>query len=258
MDNYLPSLNFIDLKKQQENIREDINFAISKVLDHGKYIMGPEVFEFEDDLKNFTGAKHVISCANGTDALTIALMALGVKQDDVIFVPSFTYIASVESITQLGAIPFYVDVNIDTFNIDLESLKNAILDARKMNLNIFGIMPVDLFGQPAQVDLIQNIADENNLKILIDAAQSFGGEYKNKKVGNYGDITTTSFFPAKPLGCYGDGGALFTNCDELYEKISSIRLHGKGSHKYEHIQIGVNSRLDTIQAAILQTKLKIY
>ena len=185
-----------------------------KVLHHGQYIMGPEVKAFESDLKMFTGASHAISCANGTDALTLVLMAWGVGSGDAVFVPSFTYIASAEAPAQLGATPFFVDVCMDTFNIDPDSFKKAILDCRKLGLKPAVVIPVDLFGQPADVDSITQIAHSEKIKVLVDGAQSFGASFKGKSVGTMGDATTTSFFPAKPLGCYGDGGAIFTNNDE--------------------------------------------
>lgn len=258
MSEYSTPTQFIDLAAQQNQIRSKLDAAISKVLDHGHYIMGPEVKMFEEDLSNYVGVKHSLSCANGTDALTLVLMAWGVGPGDAVFVPSFTYVASGETTAQLGAIPFFVDVQENTFNMDPDSFKQAIIDCKTLGLNPKVVVPVDLFGQPADIDLIDSIARENNIKVLIDAAQSFGATYKGKKVGSMGDATTTSFFPAKPLGCYGDGGAVFTNSDKDSELINSIRLHGKGSQKYDNVRIGINSRLDTIQAAILIEKLKIF
>ncbi len=258
MSEYSENINFIDLAAQQELIRYQIDNAIKKVLDHGIYIMGPEVSEFELMLKDFTGCNNVITCANGTDALTIALMALDVSTGDAVFVPSFTYVASAEAPAQLGATPFFVDVDLETFNINVDSFKAAIVDSKKMGLNPKVVIPVDLFGYPVKINEIEAIAKEQHIKVVVDAAQSFGGEINKTKVGNFGDITTTSFFPAKPLGCYGDGGAIFTNDDELAEIINSIKLHGKGKQKYDNIRVGVNSRLDTIQAAILIEKLKIF
>lgn len=258
MSEYSNPTKFIDLQKQQTKIREKINQRISNVLDHGNYIMGPEVKEFEELLKKFSGSRHAITCANGTDALTISMMALGLKSNDVVFIPSFTYVASAETVAQLGAIPFFVDVKKDTFNMDPDSLKQAIIDVKEIGLNPRIVMPVDLFGQPAEIDEIIDIAKNNNLKTVIDGAQSFGSEYKNLKACTYGDISTTSFFPAKPLGCYGDGGAIFTQDSDLAEIIDSIRLHGKGVEKYDNVRIGVNSRLDTLQAAILIEKLAIF
>ena len=255
---YSDPVNFIDLAAQQNLIKSNIENAIKGVLDHGQYIMGPEVKKFEEDLQNFSSAKHAITCANGTDALTIALMALNVSEGDAIFVPSFSYVATVESPALLGASPFFVDVEKGSFNIDPESFKIAIIESVKLGLTPKAVIPVDLFGQPANLEKIIEIAHNSNIKVIEDAAQSFGAKLQGKPVGSIADITTTSFFPAKPLGCYGDGGAIFTNDDNLANIISSIRLHGKGSNKYDHIRLGMNSRLDTIQAAILIEKLKIF
>lgn len=250
--------NFIDLTKQQSFIRESLDAAIKEVLDHGKYIMGPEVYEFEENIRKFCGAEYVSSCANGTDALTISMMALKIKRGDYIIVPSFTYIASVEAAAILGINPIFVDVDKSTYNIDPKSVKEAISFAKNNNLNVRAIVAVDLFGLPHEYDEIKTLADENNIKIIHDAAQSFGAKYKEKRVGCYADITTTSFFPAKPLGCYGDGGAIFTNNEKISDLIKSIRLHGKGVDKYDHVNIGMNSRLDCLQAAILNVKLEIF
>jgi dTDP-4-amino-4,6-dideoxygalactose transaminase len=258
MNEYSEPTQFIDLAAQQKLIRQQLERAFSKVLDHGQYIMGPEVKEFEAKLREFTGAKHALTCANGTDALSLVLMAWGVGPGDAVFVPSFTYVASAESPAQLGATPFFVDVCPRTFNIDPESFKAAILECRNLDLKPAAVVAVELFGQPADVDLITDIAHEENIKVLVDAAQSFGATSKGRRVGSMGDATTTSFFPAKPFGCYGDGGAVFTNLEEDAELINSIRLHGKGSQKYDNVRIGLNSRLDTIQAAILLEKFKLY
>lgn len=255
---YNISTNFIDLTKQQSFIRDKLDAAIKKVLDHGKYIMGPEVYEFEENLAKFSGAKFVSSCANGTDALTISMMALNIKKGDYIIAPSFTYIASVEAAAILGIKPIFVDVDMNTYNIDPKSVKEAIIFAKNNNLNVKALIAVDLFGLPHEYDEIKALVDENNIKIIHDAAQSFGAKYKEKRVGSYADITTTSFFPAKPLGCYGDGGAIFTNNEESHELIKSIRLHGKGIEKYEHVNLGMNSRLDSLQAAILNVKLAVF
>lgn len=255
---YHTPLSFIDLAIQQKSIKDKIDSAISKVLNHGQYIMGPEVKEFENALRNFTGAKHVISCANGTDALSLVLMAWNIGKNDAVFVPSFTYVASAEAPAQLGATPFFVDVCSDSFNIDPESFKLAISEAKSMGFNPKVVVVVDLFGQPANVDQIFEIANNENIKVLVDSAQSFGASLDNRMVGTMGHATTTSFFPAKPLGCYGDGGAIFSNYDDDFEIINSIRLHGKGSQKYDNVRIGLNSRLDTLQAAILIEKLKIF
>lgn len=253
-----PAIQFIDLAAQQAKIRTKIDAAIARVLDHGQYIMGPEVREFEAQLADYTGAAHALSCANGTDALAVVLMAWGVGPGHAVFVPSFTYVASAEVAGMLGATPFFVDVHEDTFNIDPASFERAIGEAKEQGLEASVVVPVDLFGQPADAPAIQKIADAHGIKVMVDAAQSFGATLHNKRVGTWGHATTTSFFPAKPLGCYGDGGAIFTHDDDLANVINSIRLHGKGSEKYDNIRIGMNSRLDTIQAAILKEKLAIF
>ena len=258
MSEYSAPTQFIDLGAQQALIRPQLEAAVKRVLDHGQYIMGPEVGHFEDNLREFTGARHAFTCANGTDALTLVLMTWGIGPGDAVFVPSFTYVASAEAPAQLGATPFFVDVHDDTFNLDSQSLKQAILDCRESGLKPAVVIAVDLFGQPADVDAIEEVAHAENIKVLIDGAQSFGASSKSRKVGCMGDATTTSFFPAKPLGCYGDGGAVFTNNDEDAEKINSIRLHGRGTQKYDNVRIGLNSRLDTIQAAVLIEKLKLF
>ena len=258
MSEYSEPTQFIDLAAQQKLIRPQIEAAIMKVLDHGHYIMGPEVKEFESNLKDFTQARHAITCANGTDALTLVLMAWGIGPGDAVFVPSFTYVATAEAPAQLGATPFFVDVHPDTFNINPESFKQAIMDCKEYGLRPAVVIPVDLFGQPADIDAITEIAKSEGIKVLVDGAQSFGASSRGRRVGTMGDATTTSFFPAKPLGCYGDGGAIFTNNTEDAAIINSIRLHGKGSEKYDNVRIGLNSRLDTIQAAILIEKLKIF
>jgi dTDP-4-amino-4,6-dideoxygalactose transaminase len=252
------SIPFIDLNAQQARIRPRIDAAIKRVLDHGIYIMGPEVFELEKQLAEFCGVKHAISCANGTDALALGLMAKNAGPGDAVFVPSFTFAATAEVVAWVGATPIFIDSLEDTYNIDPESLELGIQTAKKAGLRPVGIIPVDLFGQPANYDAIQAIADDHKLWVMADGAQSFGATYKGRKVGYIGDMATTSFFPAKPLGCYGDGGAIFTNDDELATVIKSLRVHGQGSDKYDNVRIGMNGRLDTIQAAILIEKLKIF
>jgi dTDP-4-amino-4,6-dideoxygalactose transaminase len=251
-------MQFIDLKSQLELIRPQINAAIQNVLDHGIFIMGPEVQAFEKQLAEFCGVKHAISCANGTDALGLGLMAKNVGPGDAVFVPSFTFAATAEVVSWVGATPVFIDSLEDTYNMDPKSLEQGIKQAQQLGLKPVGIIPVDLFGQPADYDVIQAIADDHGLWVMADAAQSFGASYKGLKVGNIGDMATTSFFPAKPLGCYGDGGAIFTNDDELAAIIKSLRVHGQGSDKYDNVRIGMNGRLDTIQAAILIEKLKIF
>lgn len=252
------SIPFIDLVAQQGKIRTNLEKAILKVLDHGQYIMGPEIEELEKALGDFCGAKHVISCSNGTDALAMGLMAYGIGPGDAIFVPSFTFAATAEVVAWCGATPIFIDSLDTTFNMDPKSLEAGIQKAKKEGLSPKGIVPVDLFGLPADYDAILPIAEQNNLWVMCDAAQSFGASYKGKKIGTIGNLTTTSFFPAKPLGCYGDGGAVFTDDAALAEKLRSIRVHGKGSDKYDNVRIGLNGRLDTLQAAILLEKLKVF
>jgi dTDP-4-amino-4,6-dideoxygalactose transaminase len=252
------SIAFIDLAAQRRRLGTAIDDAILKVVNHGGYIMGPEVKAFEADLTAFCGAKHAISCANGTDALALVLMAKGVKPGDAIFCPTFTFAATAEVVAWLGATPVFVDVHEDTFNLDVASLEAAIKTARKESLKPVGVIPVDLFGQPADYDAIEALCAREGLWMLCDAAQSFGAVYKGRKVGSIGLATSTSFFPAKPLGCYGDGGAVFTNDDELAAVMRSLRVHGQGTDKYDNVRIGMNGRLDTIQAAILIEKLKIF
>ncbi|MBT4880672.1 MAG: DegT/DnrJ/EryC1/StrS family aminotransferase [Alphaproteobacteria bacterium] len=254
----LQAIPFIDLKTQQSRIRPQIDAAIQRVLDHGMYAMGPEVFELEKALSDFCGAKNVISCSSGTDALALILRAKEIRPGDAVFVPSFTFVATAEVVTWFGATPVFVDVLPDTFNMDPDSLKQGIQAAKKNGLTPKGIIPVGLFGQPADYEPIEAIADENGLWVLDDTAQCFGATYKGRKCGTIGDATATSFFPAKPLGCYGDGGAIFTDNDEFAEILRSMRIHGQGINKYENVRIGITGRLDTIQAAILLEKLKIF
>jgi len=288
-------MDFIDLKTQQQRIKAQLDANIQKVLAHGNYIMGPEVKELEKKLAAYTGSKHAISCASGTDALLMALMAYGVKPGDAIFTTPFTFIATAEVISLLGATPIFVDIDPKTFNIDPAKLDLAIkalkandpsiyplpniehstlnieqsspvepptlnIEHRTLNIELTpkGVIPVDLFGLLADYDAIDKIAKENKLFVIEDAAQSFGANYKGKMSCSYGDISCTSFFPAKPLGCYGDGGMCFTNDDHLAEVMESIRVHGKGGHKYDNVRIGINGRLDTLQAAILLAKFDIF
>lgn len=251
-------ISFIDLKAQQVLIRDQIDAAITRVLDHGGYIMGPEVAALEKDLTNFCGAKHSISCASGTDALLIVLMAKNIGPGDAVICPAFTYTATPEVIALLGATPVFCDVREDTFNIDPASLPGAIMAARNAGLNPRAIIAVDLFGHPAGYDEILSFAEAHDLFVLSDSAQGFGGTLNGRKTGTFGLATATSFFPAKPLGCYGDGGAIFTADDELAKIMRSIRLHGQGASKYDCARVGINGRMDTIQAAILIEKLKIF
>lgn len=254
----MSEIPFIDLSAQRQRLGSRIDEAILRVVNHGKYVMGPEVGELERKLAQFSGAKHVISCSSGTDALLMPLMAWGVGKGDAVFVPSFTFAATAEVVALLGAAPVFVDVCKDTFNMDVSSLTAAIKVAKAKGLNPAVVIPVGLFGLPADFEKILPVAREEDMKVLDDAAQSFGASYKGTSVGQLGDATATSFFPAKPLGCYGDGGAVFTEDDELAEILRSIRVHGKGSHKYDNTRIGLNARLDTIQAAVLIQKLTIF
>ena len=251
-------MQFIDLKAQQALIREKIDLRIKKVLDHGKYIMGPEVHELEERLSNYVSIKHCISCSSGTDALLIPLMAMNIGPGDAVLTTPFTYIATAEVIALIGATPVFCDIYDKTFNINPEELQKAYDMAISKNLKPKAIMPVDLFGLPARYRLIEKFAEDNDLKVIEDAAQGFGGKINEKKAGSFGDVAATSFFPAKPLGCYGDGGAIFTNDDELAHKMKSIRVHGGGADKYENVRLGINGRLDTIQAAILLEKIEIF
>jgi dTDP-4-amino-4,6-dideoxygalactose transaminase len=273
-------MQFIDLSAQQERIRDKIENRIKTVLSHGKYIMGPEVKQLEETLAGYVGSKHAIGCASGTDALLMALMAYGVGPGDAVFVPTFTFISTAEVISLLGATPVFVDIDPVTFNMDPAKLERAVQAVKgndpslhplpKRNPSSYqwttnngpltskGMISVDLFGLPADYDTINRIASENGLFVIQDAAQSFGAEYKGRKACTQGPIGCTSFFPAKPLGCYGDGGMCFTDDPELAGRIESIRVHGKGGHKYDNVRIGINGRLDTLQAAILLAKFDIF
>ena len=260
-------MEFIDLKKQYERIKPRIHDRINEVLRHGKFIMGPEVTELENQLASFVGCRYCVSCANGTDALLLSLMAHDVGPGDAVFTTPFTFIATAEVICLLGATPIFVDIDPDTYNIDpmklqkvIEGLKAGIIRGTNVDkkLNPKGIIPVDLFGLSADYDEINRIAKTHGLFVLEDAAQSLGGSYKGKRVGNLTDIAAISFFPAKPLGAYGDGGAIFTNNESMADRLRSLREHGKGSHKYDNVRIGINGRLDTLQAAILLPKLEIF
>ena len=250
---------FIDLQAQRRRLGAPLNDAIQKAVEGGQWILGPQVAQFERDIAAWAGVKHAIACANGTDALLLVLRAWGIGPGDAVFVPAFTFAASGEVVALAGAVPVFVDVLSDTFNMDPVSLEAAIAMVKKAgDLTPKAIMPVDLFGQPADYRSIAPIARREGLKMLCDTAQGFGGVMDGKRTGSIGDAAATSFFPAKPLGCYGDGGACFTNDDELKDKLLSLRMHGQGSDRYEHVAIGLNSRLDTIQAAILIEKLKIF
>jgi len=260
------SIPFVDLKSQYKASESLIKARIDAVLDHGKFIMGPEVAELEKTLAEYVGVKHAIGCSSGTDALLLGLMAMGVGPGDAVFTTPFTFIATAEAISLLGATPVFVDIDPKTYNINPAELEKAVQAIAKNDASIYptptnastlapkGVIAVDLYGLPADYDSLQSICDKHGLFLIEDGAQSFGGEYKGKKACSLGDIAATSFFPAKPFGCYGDGGMVFTNRDDLAAAIKSIRIHGKGSDKYDNVRVGLNARLDTLQAAILLAK----
>jgi len=251
-------LEFIDLKRQKSLIENELNDRISTVLTHGKFIMGPEVYELENKLADYVNRKHCISCSSGTDALLIPLMALGIGPGDAVITTSFSYIATSEVIRMVGATPIFIDIYKNTFNIDPSLISEAVFFAKKFNLIPKAIIPVDLFGLPARYRLIKEESEKYGLTIIEDSAQGFGGKIMDSKNCSFGKVSTTSFFPAKPLGCYGDGGAIFTDDDNLAEIMKSIRVHGSGTDKYDNIRLGINGRLDTIQAAILLEKFNIF
>ena len=253
-------IQFVDLKAQKERIGRDMDRAVQHVLDHGKYIMGPEIGQLEQELSAFTGSKYVVACSSGTDALLMALMAAGVGPGDAVFTTPFTFIATAEVITLLGAVPVFVDIDEETLNISADQLERKINEyiARGSGFHPKCVIPVDLFGLPADYEKIDRIARKYGMHVIEDAAQSLGSEINGKRVGTFGDIAATSFFPAKPLGCYGDGGAVFTSDSSVCEIIKSIRVHGSGSDKYSNVRVGLNARMDTIQAAVLLEKLKIF
>lgn len=252
-------MKFIDLDTQYRKLKPGIDARIQAVLDQGEYIMGPQVAEFEEKLADYVGVKHAISCANGTDALQLVLMASGVKDGDAVFCPTFTFFATAEAISFVGARPCFVDSDETTFNMSPQSLVQQIQKQIESGLHTpKAIIAVDLFGQPANYPELEEIAKRFDLVLIEDSAQGLGGEISGRKAGSFGDAATTSFFPAKPLGCYGDGGAVFTNDDEYATLVKSLRVHGKGKDKYDNVRIGMNSRLDTIQAAILLEKLAVF
>jgi dTDP-4-amino-4,6-dideoxygalactose transaminase len=249
---------FIDVAAQRRRLGNSIDEAVSRVLAHCQFINGPEVTQLEAALAAFTGAKHVVTCASGTDALLMVLMAKDVGRGDAVLCPSFTFCATGEAVALTGATPVFVDVDEATFNIDVNSLKRGIATARRLGLKPRAVIPVDLFGQSADHDAIGAVAEAEGLFVLDDAAQAFGASYKGRRLGTFGLVTATSFFPAKPLGCFGDGGAILTDDAELAETLRSVRVHGQGSDKYDNVRLGLTGRLDTIQAAILIEKLKIF
>ena len=249
---------FIDIGAQRRRLGTAIDEAVSRVLTHCQFINGPEITQLEADLAAFSGAKHVVACASGTDALLMVLMAKNIGPGDAVICPTFTFCATGEVVALAGATPVFVDVDETTFNIDIESLKRGIATARRLGLNVKAIIPVDLFGQAADHDSVAAVAQAEGLFVLDDAAQSFGATYKGKRLGTFGLATATSFFPAKPLGCYGDGGAIFTDDADLAEALRSVRVHGQGTEKYDNVRLGLTGRLDTVQAAVLIEKLKIF
>ena len=248
---------FIDLAAQRQRLGKKIDDAIARVIGHCQFILGPEVAALEKELAAFAGAKHAVSCASGTDALVLVLMAKGIGPGDAVICPSFTFCATAEVVVLLGATPVFADVDPGTFNIDIASAEQAVAKAKSLGLRPKAIVPVDLFGLPADHDAIAKLAKAENLFVLDDAAQAFGAEYKGRRLG-FAEATATSFFPAKPLGCYGDGGAVLTDSDELKDILLSLRVHGQGTDKYDNVRIGLTGRLGAIQAAILIEKLKIF
>ncbi len=252
------NIKFLDLQKQKKSIQKQLDTNIKTVLEHSKFIMGPEVQELEKKLKNISNVKYAVSCASGTDALILSMLALNIGKGDIVFCPSFTFPATAEAILITGAIPIFIDVSKETFNICYKELEKEIEKSLKKKLKPKAIVAVDLFGLPANYKRLNQIAKKYHLSLIADAAQSYGAMYNSKKVGSLSKITCTSFFPAKPLGCYGDGGAVFTDDLGIKEKLESLRAHGKGKEKYQIVEMGLNSRLDTIQAAILLAKLEIF
>ena len=252
-------MQFRDLKTQYQHLKPEIDAAIAEVLENANFISGRQVGELEEELARYVGVKHCITCGNGTDALSMMMMAWNIGKGDAVFVPDFTFFASGEVVSFEGATPVFYDVCMDTFNADVTSLENAIINVlNEGKLTPRAIIAVDLFGLPANYIKLEEIAKKYKLLLLEDGAQGFGGKIGERKVGSFGDAATTSFFPAKPLGCYGDGGAIFTNDDNIAELLKSIRVHGKGSFKYDNVRIGWNSRLDTLQAAILKVKFRAF
>lgn len=252
-------MQFRDLKQQYQVLKKDIDAAMVEVATNCNFINGQQVKDLEKELADYVGVKHCITCANGTDALTMAMMAWGIGEGDAVFVPDFTFFSSGEIVSHAGATPIFVDVENETFNIDVDHLEKQIKKTMEEGiLTPKAVVAVDLFGLPADFNKVRAVADKYGIKVLEDGAQGFGGEIDGKRACSFGDISTTSFFPAKPLGCYGDGGAVFTDDDETAKLLESIRVHGKGEMKYDNVRIGLNSRLDTLQAAILSIKLKAF
>jgi dTDP-4-amino-4,6-dideoxygalactose transaminase len=253
-----PKIDFIDLQAQRRHIGTAMDEAVLKVVHSGAYVLGPEVREIESKLAQFCGATHAVACANGTDAIALCLMALKLRPGDAVICPSFTFAATAEVVAWLGATPIFVDIDELTYNMDVKALGHGMDTAAQLGLKVKAVIAVDLFGQPADYDPIEAFCREAGIVLIADTAQGFGGRYKGRIAGSIGDFATTSFFPAKPLGCYGDGGAIFTAHDDHHETIRSLHIHGKGEDKYDNIRVGVNSRLDTVQAAVLLKKLEVF
>jgi len=253
-----PAIRFIDLQAQRARLAGRIDAAIQRVLSHGNFVLGPEVLELEQKLADWGGVANVVTCANGTDALKLALRAHGVGRGDAVVVPAFTFVAAAEAVVLTGATPVFADVRESDFTLDPASLEAAVDEARRQGLRPAAVVAVDLFGQPADYPALRPITQHHKLYLIADAAQSFGASLNHRPVGSWGDVTCTSFFPSKPLGCYGDGGALMTADDTVADLYRSMRMHGQGADRYDHHRIGVNSRLDTIQAAVLLAKLEIF
>jgi dTDP-4-amino-4,6-dideoxygalactose transaminase len=251
-------IEFIDLKAQRKRIGPRMEQAVLAAIEGGQYILGPQVAEFEKALAAFCGAKHVIGVANGTDALGICLMAMKLRPGDAVICPAFTFAATAEAVAWLGATPIFVDIDEATYNLDPESLEHALVTAERQKLKARAVITVDLFGQMADYTPIEAFCKAHGLALICDSAQGFGASYKGRRAGQIGDFTTASFFPAKPLGCYGDGGAIVTNDDAMADLLRSLRFHGKGEEKYDNVRVGMNSRLDTVQAAVLLEKLRVF
>src|ERR1700752_4386866 len=260
MNQHIPPepVALFDIGAQRRRVGKSIDEAVGRVLAHCQFVNGPEVTALEQALAKFCGAQHVVSCASGTDALLMVLMAENIGRGDAVFYPSFTFCATGEAVALTGATPVFVDVDEATFNIDAASLRRGIATAKRLGLKPRAVIPVDLFGQAADHDAVAAVAEAEGLFVLDDAAQGFGASYKGRKLGTFGLATATSFFPAKPLGCFGDGGAIFTDDSQLAEALRSIRVHGQGSDKYDNVRLGLTARLDTMQAAILIEKLKVF
>jgi dTDP-4-amino-4,6-dideoxygalactose transaminase len=247
----------VDLASQRRRLGGRVEAAIARVLEHGSFILGPEVAELEERLASYVGIAHTVTCSSGTDALLMAFMAHGVGPGDAVVLPSFTFAATAEPVVLAGAVPVFADVLPDTFDLDAKSLELAVDAATSSGLRAAVVVTVDLYGQPADYDAIAAVCEERGLLLVADAAQSFGGAWRDQRVGRLADITTTSFFPSKPLGCYGDGGAIFTDDADVAERLRSVRVHGRGTSKYDNVRLGLNARLDTLQAAILLEKLQL-